>query len=73
MNLIYAQQVEYLVVALNAARVDASAALGFKDSMNDIGKSNNRIFWYLEQVELIGSSGLGAIASVMKHLGKGRK
>jgi hypothetical protein len=43
MNLIYAQQGEYLVIALNAAPVDASAALGFKDSMNDIGKSNNRI------------------------------
>ena len=36
MNLIHAQHGEYLVVTVNAARIDASAALEFKDSMNTI-------------------------------------
>ena len=73
MDLIHAQQGEYLVVTVNAARIDASAALEFKDSMNSIDESNSKILLNLEQVEFIGSSGLGAVVSVMKHLGKGRK
>lgn len=73
MDLIHAQQGEYLVVTVNAARIDASAALEFKDSMNAIDESNSKILLNLEQVEFIDSSGLGAVFSVMKHLGKGRK
>lgn len=73
MNLIHAQQGEYLVVTVNAARTDASAALEFKDSMNAIDESNSKILFNLEQVKFIDSSGLGAVVSVMKHLGKGRK
>ena len=73
MDLIHAQQGEYLVVTVNAARVDASAALKFKDSMNVIDESNSKILLNLEHVELIDSSGLDAVVSVMKHLGKGRK
>ena len=73
MDLIHAQQGEYLVVTVNAARVDASAALKFKDSMNAIDESNSKILLNLEHVELIDSSGLDAVVSVMKHLGKGRK
>ena len=73
MDLIHAQQGEYLVVTVNAARIDASAALGFKDSMNAIDESNSKILLNLEQVEFIDSSGLGAVVSVMKHLGKVRK
>ena len=73
MDLIHAQQGEYLVVTVNAARIDASAALEFKDSMNAIDESNSKILLNLEQVEFFYSSGLGAVVSVMKHLGKGRK
>ena len=73
MDLIHAQQGEYLVVTVNAARIDASAALEFKDSMNAIDESNSKILLNLEQVEFIDSSGLGAVVSVMKHSGKGRK
>ena len=73
MDLIHAQQGEYLVVTVNAMRIDASAALEFKDSMNAIDESNSKILLNLEQVEFIDSSGLGAIISVMKHMGKGRK
>lgn len=73
MDLIHAQQGEYLVVTVNAMRIDASAALEFKDSMNTIDESNSKILLNLEQVEFIDSSGLGAVVSVMKHMGKGRK
>ena len=73
MDLIHAQQGEYLVVTVNAMRIDASAALEFKDSMNAIDENNSKILLNLEQVEFIDSSGLGAIISVMKHMGKGRK
>ena len=52
MDLIHAQQGEYLVVTVNAARIDASAALAFKDSMNAIDESNSKIFLNLEQVGL---------------------
>ena len=70
MDLIHAQQGEYLVVTVNAMRIDASAALEFKDSMNTIDESNSKILLNLEQVEFIDSSGLDAIISVMKHMGK---
>ena len=52
MDLIHAQQGEYLVVTVNAARIDASAALEFKDSMNAIDESNSKILLNLEQVGL---------------------
>ena len=48
MDLIHAQQGEYLVVTVNAARIDASAALEFKDSMNAIDESNSKILLNLE-------------------------
>ena len=73
MDLIHAQQGEYLVVTVNAAHINASAALEFKDSMNAIDESNSKILLNFEQVEFIDSSGLGAVVSFMKHLGKGRK
>ena len=73
MDLIHAQQGEYLVVTVNAVRINASAALEFKDSMSAIDESNSKIMLNLEQVEFIDSRGLVAIASVTKHLGKGRK
>ena len=41
--------------------------------MSAIDESNSKILLNLEQVEFIDSSGLGAVVSVMKHLGKGRK
>ena len=73
MDLIHAQQGEYLVVTVNAAHINASAVLEFKDSMNAIDESNSKILLNFEQFKFINSSGLGAIISVMKHMGKGRK
>ena len=73
MDLIHAQQGEYLVVTVNTAHINASAALEFKDSINAIDESNSKILLNFKQVEFIDSSGLGAVVSFMKHLGKGRK
>ena len=73
MDLIHAQQGEYLVVTVNAAHINASAVLEFKDWMNAIDESISKILLNFEQVEFIDSSGLGAVVSVMKHLGKGRQ
>ena len=73
MDLIHAQQGEYLVVTVNAAHINASAVLEFKDSMNAIDESNSKKLLNFEPVEFIDSSGLGAVASVMKRLGKGHK
>ena len=73
MVLIHAQQGEYLVVTVNAAHINASAVLEFDDSMNAIDESISKILLNFEQVEFIDSSGLGAVVSVMKHLGKGRQ
>ena len=73
MDLIHAQQGEYLVVTVNASRIDASAALEFKGSMNAIDESNIKILSKLEIVEFIDTSRLGTVVSVMKHLGKSRK
>ena len=58
---------------MNAAHINASAVLDFKESMNAIDESNSKKLLNFEQVEFIDSSGLGAVVSVMKHLGKGRK
>ena len=73
MDLIHAQQGEYLVVTVDAEHIDACAALEFKDSINAIDENNSKILLNFEQVEFIVSSGPGAVVSVMKHLGKGRK
>ena len=48
MDLIHAQQGEYLVVTVNAEHIDASAALEFKDTMNAIDESNSKILLNLE-------------------------
>ena len=42
MGVIHAQQGEYLVVTVNATRIDASAALEFKDSMNASTKATQK-------------------------------
>ena len=48
MDLIHAQQGEYLVVTVNAEHIDASAALEFKDSISAIDESNSKILLNFE-------------------------
>ena len=52
MDLIHAQQGEYLVVTVNAAHINASAMLEFDDSMNAIDESISKILLNFEQVGL---------------------
>lgn len=60
-----------LVIRVDEGRIDAAAAVQFKDAMRaatiDAGP---RVILDLSAVETIDSSGLGAIVAVMKHLGK---
>lgn len=48
MDLIHAQQGEYLVVTVNAEHIDASTALEFKDSISAIDESNSKILLNFE-------------------------
>ena len=61
------------MLLVNAAHINASAVLESKDSMNVIDESNSKKLLNFEQVDFIDSSGLDAVVSFMKHLGKGRK
>ena len=48
MDLIHAQQGEYLVVTVNAAHINTSAVLEFKDSISAIDESNSKILLNFE-------------------------
>lgn len=61
---------DVLVVRVNEVRIDAAAAVEFKDAMRAAVRSEAaRVVLDLSKVTMIDSSGLGAIVTVMKHLG----
>jgi anti-sigma B factor antagonist len=63
-----------LVVSLGEARLDAAIAIQFKDRMREmLLQPSPRVVLDLSGVGFLDSSGLGAIVSVMKGLGPGRK
>jgi anti-sigma B factor antagonist len=63
-----------LIVAVNEPRIDASAAIRFKDSMRALTDGGaSHIVLDLSQVTFVDSSGLGAIVASMKQLGPGQK
>lgn len=63
-----------LVITVEEARIDAAAAIRFKDSMrNAVSPDVPHILLDLANVEFIDSSGLGAIVSVMKQLSDGQQ
>ncbi len=67
---------ETLVARVGDARIDAAVAIRFKDMMRDIAAGHAgcaRIVLDLARVGFVDSSGLGAIVSVMKHLGGERR
>ncbi|NNF71128.1 MAG: STAS domain-containing protein [Rhodobacteraceae bacterium] len=58
-----------LVICVDAPRIDAAAAVQFKDAMRAATQdAQHRVVLDLSKVDAIDSSGLGAIVTVMKHL-----
>lgn len=57
-------------ITVNAARIDASVAIQFKDAMRAaIAQSDGPVVLDMSQVKFVDSSGLGAIVAAMKLLG----
>ncbi len=58
-----------VLITVNAKRIDAAAAIQFKDQMRALSKdAEGRIVLDLAQVGFVDSSGLGAIVGSMKQL-----
>lgn len=55
-------------------RIDAACAIQFKDRMREATDGGaERVVLDLQRVDFLDSSGLGAVVSVMKHLGPDRR
>ena len=64
----------FLVVSVPDTRIDAAAAIGFKDAMRAATTpQGGDVILNLTTVTFIDSSGLGAIVAAMKGLGRDRK
>ena len=62
------------VITVEATRIDAAAAVRFKDAMRSLAQDGpDHVVLDLGRVEFVDSSGLGAIVSAMKQLGPGRR
>lgn len=62
------------IVTVNAARIDAAAAIAFKDAMRRaVAEGPDHVLLDLGQVTFVDSSGLGAIVAAMKRMGDGRR
>ncbi len=63
-----------LLVTVGEPRIDAATAIQFKDEMRRIVEDGpDRVILDMAAVDSIDSSGLGAIVSIMKFLGAGRR
>ena len=63
-----------LVVQATEPRLDAALAIAFKEAMHAATSGpETRVILDLSAVGFMDSSGLGAVVSVMKHLGAGRR
>lgn len=61
-----------LVVRIDEPRIDAAAAIAFKETMRRATEgTQTRVILDLSRVEFLDSSGLGAVVSIMKQLGEG--
>lgn len=62
------------IVTVNAARIDASVAIKFKDEMRAaVAEGPTHVVLDLSNVAFVDSSGLGAIVAAMKQMGPARK
>ncbi|MFB9150852.1 STAS domain-containing protein [Roseovarius ramblicola] len=62
------------IVTVPEARIDAAAAIGFKDAMRAAtARGPDHVVLDLSNVEFVDSSGLGAIVAAMKQMGPGRR
>lgn len=63
-----------IIVSVIAPRIDAAAAIAFKDAMREaVADGPAHVVLDLENVTFVDSSGLGAIVSTMKSMGDGRR
>ncbi|MEM1430047.1 MAG: STAS domain-containing protein [Pseudomonadota bacterium] len=61
------------VISIASERIDAAAAIRFKDSMREATAGwSGRVILNMQAVDFIDSSGLGAIVSAMKALEGGQ-
>jgi len=66
-------QGDMLVVRVRQDRIDAAAAIQFKDRMREATQAGQgRVLLDLSQVAFLDSSGLGAVVAVRKSLGPDR-
>lgn len=65
---------DVLVVTVNAKRIDAATAVAFRDALVESASSSTaaRVVVNLDQVELVDSSGLGALVSALKQIRRER-
>ena len=69
MNLTRERQGDCLLVRVDDNRIDAAAAIRFKDAMREVtADGSGRVILDLTRVQFVDSSGLGAIVAVMKFL-----
>lgn len=74
MNLSSQTQGNCLVIKVDETRIDAAAAVEFKDAMRGLVEDGpERVILDMGGVDSIDSSGLGAIVAVMKMIGPDRK
>lgn len=74
MNLMSETQGNCLVITVGEPRIDAAAAVEFKDSMREMVEGGpERVILDMGAVDSIDSSGLGAIVAAMKMIGPDRK
>lgn len=74
MNLEAETRGDLLVVRVREERIDAAAAIQFKDRMRELmPMPGTRVLLDLSHVTFLDSSGLGAVVAVMKLLGPDRR
>ncbi|WP_138936162.1 STAS domain-containing protein [Roseovarius arcticus] len=74
MDLSSSQYGAYQLITVNAARIDAAAAIAFKDALRAAtSDGTGDVLLDLRQVMFIDSSGLGAIVAALKLVGPDRR